>query len=85
MLAHSYKHDHGQNMTVRALGTRAEAWTTFWTSAVGVPDGAGAGELCKSVEVHSSDLRQYGAIAHDRQTSALGTEVFARVRVNTAC
>jgi hypothetical protein len=48
-------HAYGQNIGVRILGTRAEAWTTFWASAVGVPGDAGAGELCKSVEVHSSD------------------------------
>jgi hypothetical protein len=51
----SKMHVYGQNIRVRILGTRAEASTMFWMSAVGVPGGAGAGELCKSVEVHSSD------------------------------
>jgi hypothetical protein len=53
--------------------------------AVGVPGGAGADELCKSVEVHSSGLRQYGAIAHDRQTGALGAELSHGVCGHCAC
>jgi hypothetical protein len=45
----------GQNINVAIVGTRANALTRCWASAVGVPGGAGADELCKSVEVHSSD------------------------------
>jgi hypothetical protein len=44
-----------QKIDAVALGTRAKARRRFWTSAVAGPGGAGADELCKSVEVPPSD------------------------------
>lgn len=80
-MAHVLRH---QSIDAGVVSTRAEASRELLVRC-GVLGGAGAGELCKSVEVHSSDPGAYGAIAPDRQTRTLSTEVFARVCVETAC
>jgi hypothetical protein len=55
-----------------ALCTRATGSRRFWTIAVGVPGGAGARELCKSVEVHTSETGNMAQSPHDRQTPVRG-------------